>query len=645
METILRDLRQAVRGFLRSPGFALTAILILAIGIGANTAVFSLVHAILVRPLPYRDPGRLVWVWSTRTDRDKAFFSIPNFIDTRAEASSLEAMAAIANWSANLTGAGDPERVTGIRVTPELFPMLGVEPEVGHLLPVDGGVAANPRFVLLSHRLWQRRFGGDPGVLGRALPLSGDLYVVSGVLPPGFIVPGSETDGVVPLDLAADPRREERGSNFLRVVARLRDRATPEASAGELAAITTRLVERYPDPNAKLTAPRVVPLADEIVGGVRPGLTLLLLAVGLVLLVACANLAGLLLARAAARRREMGVRMALGARRLDLARSQFVESGLLAILGGAVGLGTAWWSLDLLVGWSPSALPRAGEVSLDPVVLGFTLAIALLSGLLFGTVPAILGSRSGPLEAMRGDGSGVAPGRTRAVLVVSQAALSLVLLVSVGLLTRSLAGLQAIDPGFAPENLLTVRLSLPAARYATPASVRGFYDRLAPDITRIPGVVAVGAVSVLPLSGMNARSDFSIVGHDAASARERPAAQNRWASPGYIETMRIEVRRGRSLTEHDDADALPVALVDETLARRFWPGTDPLGAQIRIDDAGGAPSRKVAIVGIVAAVRHFTLDEEPLGTIYTPFYQVPPGALSFLANNLTLVVRGGRDPL
>lgn len=645
MESILREVRQALRGFRRSPGFALTAILILAIGIGANTAVFSIVHAILVRPLPYRDPGRLVWVWSTRTDRDKAFFSIPNFIDTRAGASSFESMAAISNWSANLTGAGDPERVQGIRVTPDLFPMLGVEPEIGHLLPDDGGIAANPRFVLLSHRLWQRRFGGDPAVLGRAVSLSGDLYVVTGVLPPWFLVPGSETDIVVPLDLAADPRRDERGSNFLRVVARLKDSATIAASADELRSITARLVERFPEPNAKLTPPRVVALADEIVGGYRPGLRMLLGAVGLVLLVACANLAGLLLARAAARRREMGLRRALGAQRVDLARSLLVESALLSVLGGAVGLGAAWWSLDLLVAWSPSALPRSGEVSLDPAVLGFTLAIALASALLFGIAPAILGSRSGPLEAMRGAGPGAAPGRARAVLVVSQVALSLVLLVSVGLLTRSLAGLQAIDPGFEPSNLLTVRLSLPAAHYGTPASVRGFYDRLAPEIASIPGVVSVGAVSVLPLSGMNARADFAIVGHDAASARDLPAAQNRWVSPGYLGTMGIEIRSGRALNEHDDADAAPVALIDETLRLRFWPDADPLGGRIRIDDAGGAPSREVAIVGVVATVKHFTLDEEPLGTVYTPFYQVPPGALSFLANNLTLVVRAERAPL
>ncbi|OLD64865.1 MAG: hypothetical protein AUI47_04050 [Acidobacteria bacterium 13_1_40CM_2_68_5] len=642
----MRDLRDAARAFKGRPGFSVAAVLTLALGIGANTSIFSVVNALLLRDLPFRDPDRLVWVWSTRTDRDKAFFSIPNFIDTTEQNRTLEATAAYANWGANLLEGGEPERLRGIRLTADALRMLGVQAIRGRVFAHEDGQVDSARVVLLSHGLWKRRFGGDPSLVGRTLVLSGDSYSVVGILPPTFFIPGAGVDIVVPLVLEADPRRAERGSNFLRVLARLKPGVARQQAQADLAAITKRLAERYPEPNGKLTVPRVVFLHDEVVGGDRPVLLLLFGAVGLVLLIACANIASLLIARASTRAREMAIRAALGATRRQLARQLFAESLLLALLGGVLGLFLAWWGTDLLLALSPASLPRIGEVSIDARVLWFTLAGSLLSGLLSGIAPAVHGSRIDLNAQLRGKGAGVSAsgGRTRNILVASQLGLSLVLLIGVGLFSKSYLQMRAVDTGFDPDRLLFARLSLPAARYSTPQSVRTFYDRLAPALAELPGVVSVGAASILPLSGMNARADFTIVGRPALTPQEVPAAQNRWVSPGYFRAMGIPIQKGREFDARDEARASPVVVIDETLARLQWPGTDPLGQHLRIDDAGGAAPRDVEIVGVAGNVRHFGLDEEPLATVYAPFYQVPPGALSFLANNLSLIVRTATEP-
>ncbi|HKB08391.1 MAG TPA: ABC transporter permease, partial [Candidatus Polarisedimenticolia bacterium] len=409
MERLLQDLRHAFRGLRRSPGFAAAAVLMLAVGIGGSTAVFTIVNALLLRPLPYRDPGRLVWIWATRTDRDKAFYSIPNFIDTRDHSRTLEEMAGLANWSANLTGNGETERLVGIRLTANGCRMLGVEPVLGRVLGPEDVRPESPRVVLLSHGVWKRRFGADPGVVGRTAILSGESYLVVGILPPDFLVPGSQTDMVVPLDPTTDPRRLERGSNFLRVIARLGPGVTSEQAAADLAEITRGLARDYPEPNGKLTAPRVVPLQEEVVGGYRLALCMLLGAVTLVLLIACSNVAGLLVARAAVRRKELAVRAALGAGRLDLVRQLLAESGLLALAAGGLGLLLAWWCLDLLSALGSMTLPRAGEIALDARILWFTLGLSIASGLLFGVAPALRASRIDLMDSIRHGGSGGRP--------------------------------------------------------------------------------------------------------------------------------------------------------------------------------------------------------------------------------------------
>ena len=547
----MRDLRDAARAFTGRPGFSVAVVLMLALGIGANTSIFSVINALLIRGLPFRDPDRLVWVWSTRTDRQNR---------------TLEETAAYANWGANLLEGGEPERLQGIRLTAGALRMLGVQAISGRVFAPEDGRAGSARVVLLSHALWVRRFGGDPSIVGRTLTLSGDGYTVLGILPPPFLIPGAETDIVVPLVLETDPRRAERGSNFLRVLARLKPAVTRQQAQADLAAVTAQLAQRYPEPNGKLTAPRVVALHDEVVGRDRPVLLLLLGSVGLVLLIACANIAGLLIARATTRAREMAIRAALGATRRQLARQLLAESLLLALVGGVLGLIFTWWGTDLLLALSPASLPRTGEVSIDARVLWFTFAASLLSGLLAGIAPAVHGSRIDLNAHLRGKGAGVSPGgsRTRNILVSSQLALALVLLVGVGLFSKSYLQMRAVDTGFDPERVLFARLSLPPARYSTPQSVRTFYDRLAPRLAEFPGVVSVGAASILPLSGMNARADFTIVGRSALSPQEVPAAQNRWVSPGWSSSRSSNARArspsaSRSARDPEDCSGLSSA--------------------------------------------------------------------------------------
>jgi putative ABC transport system permease protein len=535
MQTLLQDLRYGFRMLLKNPGFTLIAVFTLALGIGAVAAIFSLVNAVLLRQLPYRDPERLVWIWATLTDRDKAFYSIPNFIDTRDQNQSLEQIAAFANWGVNLTGNGEPERLQGVRLSAHAFQMLGVEAAVGRTLIAEDDQPDKARVVVLSYGLWQRRFAGQREVIGQALTPNGEVYTVVGVLPPHFTIPNAEIEIATPLRLESDPRRGERGSNFLRVFARLKPGATIAQARADLAAVATRLRAEHPEINAKMTAPNPLPLQEEIVGGYRLALLLLLGAVGLVLLIACANLSNLLLARAIARNREMTIRAALGATRGRLIRQLATESLMLAMTGGALGLLLAVWGKDLLLALSPADLPRATEVGVDGGMLLFALALSMLAGLVFGLAPALQATRTdlntGLKEGGRSGSDGGLRNRLRGALVVIEVALSLMLLVGAGLLIKSFARLQAVNPGFEASNLMAIRISLPAARYARPEAVKAFYEKLAARLAALPGVKAVGATNVLPLSGMNVRTSFTIVGRPPATLAEAPGAQNRSRQP------------------------------------------------------------------------------------------------------------------
>jgi len=647
MEALLRDLRFSLRRCRSAPAFTAAAVLTLALGIGANTAIFSLVDAVLLRVLPYRDANQLVWVWATRTDRDKAFYSVPNFIDTIDGSHSFVELGAFANWGANLTGDGEPVRLQGVRLSAHAFRMLGVEAAAGRLLIDEDDDPGKPRVVVLSYGLWQRRFGGNREVIGQPINLNGEAYTVAGVLPAHFTIPNAEIEIAAPLRLASDPRRRERGSNFLRVFGRLEDGVTLAQARAQMASITEQLREKYPDNNAKLTAPNVLPLHDEIVGGYRTPLWLLLGAVGLVLLIACSNLANLLLARATARKREIALYAPLGATRFAIVRQMLTESLLLSVAGGALGVLLAVLGRDLLLAFRPADLLLAGEVLVDGRVLLFSLTISVLAGIVFGLGPALQTTKTGLQVELMGGGRGSSGGsssRLRDALVVLEVALSLILLVGAGLLITSFMRLQSVSPGFEPGNLLAVRLSLPAAKYSRTEQIGSLYDRLGARLSALPGVDGVGAANVLPLSGMISRTEFTISDRPPLSPTETPAAQSRWVSPAYLQTMKIPIIEGRDLNEHDDETGAPVVVIDEALARRNWRNESPIGSHLRLDFGNGDKPHEFEVVGVCGNVKHSRLNEEATATLYAPLHQIPQSMFSTLAANLSIVVRSAADP-
>lgn len=647
MEGLLRDIRYAVRSLRKRPVFSVLVILVLAVAIAANSSIFSIVNAVILKPLSFKEPNQLVWIWATRKTVSRAFFSIPNFIDTRDQNQTLAEVAPFAIWPANLTGQGEAERLQGVRMSANAMQMLGVEAAAGRALVPEDDNPNNGRVVMLGYAFWQRRFGGTNAVLGKTITLNSDSYTIVGVLPPRFVIPNAETEIMVPLRLTQDARRTERGSNFLRLIARLKPGVTPAQAEADLAAISNRLRDVYPDDNGNLTPPRVLKLQDEIVGGYREALWLILAAVAVVLLIACANLANFQLARAALRHKEMAIRTALGARRRVLMRQILTESMLLAIMGGALGLLLSFWAKDLLLAVSPADFPRASAVSVDGRVLLFSLLVTLFAGLALGLAPAIQNTRTdlnSELKEGGRDGLSRRHNRVRSLFIVSEIALSLMLLVAAGLLLKSFSQLRGVNPGFDPNRVLAVRLSLPATRYSDAASVKTFYDNIAPRIAAIPGVDEVSAASALPLSGLIARTTFTIKGRAAVSAGETPFAQHRWVGPGYFETMKIPLVRGRDINDNDNDRAPGAIIVDRALQRKFFGAEDPLGAHVLINMGDGLPAKEYEVVGIVEDVKHMGLTDEPMPTLYGPIPQAPKSAVPFLGNNFSLVVRTEIEP-
>lgn len=647
MEGLLRDIRYAVRSLRKRPVFSVLVILVLAVAIAANSSIFSIVNAVILKPLSFKEPNQLVWIWATRKTVSRAFFSIPNFIDTRDQNQTLAEVAPFAIWPANLTGQGEAERLQGVRMSANAMQMLGVEAAAGRALVPEDDNPNNGRVVMLGYAFWQRRFGGTNEVLGKTITLNSDSYTIVGVLPPRFVIPNAETEIMVPLRLTQDARRTERGSNFLRLIARLKPGVTPAQAEADLAAISNRLRDVYPDDNGNLTPPRVLKLQDEIVGGYREALWLILAAVAVVLLIACANLANFQLARAALRHKEMAIRTALGARRRVLMRQILTESMLLAIMGGALGLLLSFWAKDLLLAVSPADFPRASAVSVDGRVLLFSLLVTLFAGLALGLAPAIQNTRTdlnSELKEGGRDGLSRRHNRVRSLFIVSEIALSLMLLVAAGLLLKSFSQLRGVNPGFDPNRVLAVRLSLPATRYSDAASVKTFYDNIAPRIAAIPGVDEVSAASALPLSGLIARTTFTIKGRAAVSAGETPFAQHRWVGPGYFETMKIPLVRGRDINDNDNDRAPGAIIVDRALQRKFFGAEDPLGAHVLINMGDGLPAKEYEVVGIVEDVKHMGLTDEPMPTLYGPIPQAPKSAVPFLGNNFSLVVRTEIEP-
>jgi predicted permease len=648
VENLGHDIRYALRSFVKNPGFTCAAILALSLGIGANAAMFTMVNSVLIRRLPFKNADRLVWVWSTRTDRDKAFYSIPNFIDTREQMQTLEDIAAFANWGVNMTGSGEAERLTGVRISANAFQMLGVDATVGRtLLPADGRPEAN-RVVVISNGLWRRRFGADPHVVGRSLLLNGTTYTLIGILPPEFTLPNAEVDIASALIIETDSQRSDRGSNFLRTFALLKPGVTVTAAQADLATITERLKRLYPDDNAKHTPPRVLALLDEVVGNYHALLWTLLGAVVIVLLVACTNLANMLLVRSAGRKREFAIRTALGGTRAQLARELTIASLLLAAVGGSLGVLVGTWGVRLLVAIGPADLPRISEIALDWRVLAFTACISLAVGVVFGLAPVVQARRIDINDALRGSGRSSdehTPGvRVRRLLVIWEVALCLLLLIGAGLLVRSFIKLQSVNSGVDARNVLSIRLSLPATKYLQTEVAGGFVNRLVQNVRMLPGVKSASIGSVLPLSGMNTRADFSIAGRPPATEAERPAAQNRWIAPDYFGTLGIRLLHGRDFTDLDTQRTQPVVIIDEALMHRHFADQNPIGMHLRVTDAG-PNAREVEIVGVVGSVKHFNLDDPPTPSYYSPAAQIPPAALGFFINGMSLVMRTEADPM
>ncbi|HVG22325.1 MAG TPA: ABC transporter permease, partial [Blastocatellia bacterium] len=648
MEGLKQDIRYAIRKQLSQPGFTLMVVIALALGIGANTAIFSMVNAVLLRQLPFRDPMQLVSISSTGVEDEKSPFSIPDFLDYQSQNETLQDMVAFAEFGVNLSKDGDPERMQGVRISANVFRMLGVNATIGRGLVPEDDKQTGERVVVLTYGLWQRRFGSDPGVVGKALTFNNDNYTVVGVLPPEFVFPRSRAEVGFPLVPDGDSRRSNRGDAFLRVISRLKPGVTPERARADLDGIALRLQRQYPVTNARASGVSITMLHDEIVGNYRMALLVMFIAVGLVLLIACTNLAILLLARASVRRREIAIRTALGASRARVIRQLLTESVLLAILGGLAGLGLTKLGVVFLLKLVPADLPRVREINIDIGVLLFTLALSMLAGVLFGLAPAIQASKVDLNEQLKGTSlgsiGGVRQNRTYSFLVVTEIAISLVLLISAGLFVKSFMQIQAVHPGFDTDNLLIVRLALPKPRYQQREAVNSFYEGIEPKIKNLPGVQAVSAVSILPLSGLTASIDFNIVGRPPVTAAEAPVAQYRMIAPNYFRTMNIPILSGREFTDLDRPQTIPVAIINQTLARRHWPDSDPVGAHLMIEDGENVP-RDVEVVGVVGNVRQKRLDDEPTADIYVPLQQVPPRTVVYLTNNMFLTVRTSGSPL
>jgi putative ABC transport system permease protein len=643
----MNDLRIAVRRLVAAPGFSAAVVSTLALAIGATTALFDVVQAVLLRPLPFGDPDAVVMIWSRQTARDKAPFNIPDFIDLRDGNDVLEETAGVASWSATLTGEGVPVRLQGLRVSGNFFALLRAGAAAGRpLVAADDGPGA-ARVAVLTDAAWRSRFGASPAVVGRRLALDGLGYTVVGVLPPTLVLPNRDIDIVAALAPDSDPLRAERGSiAFVRIVGRLKPGVTVTRAEETLGAIAARLRREYPDTNTRKIGVRVVPYVEEIVGSFRASLGALFGMVGAVLLVACANLASLFLAKGVARRTEMASRLALGATRGRLVRQLLIEAGVYALFGGALGVLVAWAGVQVLVSMAPADLPRRGDIRLDTMSLLFTAATTLATALIVGTAPALVTSGTrvveGLKETARGSSAGRRQRRVLSWLVALEVAAALVLLVLAGLLGRTFLSLAAVDPGFDPSGVVAARVSLASGGFGSREAILAYQQRALTGLQTLPIIEAAGAVSILPLSGSVVRIDFTVEGR-TTDRQDVPTAQYRLVTPDYFNAMRVPLRRGRAFRAADSATAAPVALVNVTLVRRQFGAADPIGAHLLIDDNNAGP-RPVEIVGVVGDVTQVSLEGDATSDIYLPYAQLHPDDLKLAAANMTWVVRTHVEP-
>lgn len=643
MDTLWQDLRFNLRLLLKRPAFTFIVTLALALGIGANTAIFSVMNAVLLNQLPYKDAEQLVWLSENSPPNDVKDepLSLPNYIDWRDQNSSFQGVGAMARTIFVLTEAGEPERLHGAIVTANLFPVLGVEPALGRNFTDEENSEGKNRVVIMSHNLWQRRFGARADIVGQQLMLNGFPYTVVGVMPKGFknanARDSKQPELWSPLVMKLDPN--VRRADFLSVVARLKPGVTIEQARAEMTAITARLAQQYPATNEGWTA-AVTSLHERIIGDVRPAILLLMGIVGFLLLIACANVANLMLARAASRHQEIAIRAAMGAGRARLVRQFLVESVLLAIPGGALGLLMAYWGIDLLVALSPGNIPRIDEIGLNGTVLLFTVAISLLTGIIFGLIPALQASSPNLVDALkessRSATEGVRSGRVRNALVIAEVALSLVMLIGAGLMIKSFMRLQNVDPGFKAQQLLVMDTLLPRAKYKEGPQVSAFYEQFLEKAAALPGVESVAAINSLPLSGGGAILAFQIEGRPPRAADNIDDAEHYVVTSAYFKTMGIPLIAGNLFTARDNKDMPLVTVINQSMARKYWPNQDPIGKRINLGDPKTDPW--ITVVGIVGDIKHKGLSEANYPQMYVPHAQNQ-------SRVMTLVARTSSDPL
>jgi len=646
MQTLWQDLRFGFRTLTRKPGFTVVAIIALALGIGANTAIFSVVNSVLLRPLAYREPAALVVINHDYPKINlKASVSAIGYTHYRDNAKSFESVAAMTGGGFNLTGGGDPEQVNGSRITYNFFSALGAEAGLGRVFLPEEDQPGKNKVVVLSHGFWQRRFGGDPGIVNKNITLNDESYTVVGVMPPSFQF-GRELGQVVDLWTPIAFTSQQLSYNNLTnenlfVFARLKRGVTIGQAQAELDTIAANLRRQYlPWAGSRsewgLTTES---LTELVIGNIRQALWILMGIVGLVLLIACANVANLLLARAADRQKEMAIRTALGAGRWRVIRQLLTESALLALMGGAIGLLLTWLGINALVKVNQVQIPRASEIGVDWRALAFTLGVSLLTGFVFGLVPALQISKADLHETLKEGGrtgSSGARAWVRNTLVVLEMALALVVLVSAGLLVRSFWRVQQVNPGFAPQNALAMSLVLPATKYKEPVQRVNFYKEALQRIRALPGVQSAGATSILPLSGNNSSGSFQIEGRVTPQGQSSPHGDRWAATTDYFSTMRIPIIRGRFFDDRDTMESQPVAIIDETMARKYWPDEDPMGKRITFQSRDNKPIWR-EIVGVVGHVKHKGLEGESRVQYYIPHSQTQNAFMS-------LVVRASGDP-
>ena len=641
---MLQDLRFAFRMMLRAPGFTAMAGLTLALGIGATSLMFSVVNAVLLRPLPYAEPSRLMLLFNVRTNTpsaDTIRLTPLDFDDYKSRARSFEALAGYIGTGFTFSGAGEAELVIGEMVTPEFFRILGVAPALGRTFAPDEFQPGHENVVVLSDRLWKRRFGGNPASIGSRVTVNGKPFTIAGVMPPSFEYPGSRYELWAPLP---SPRTTElppinRVSHYLEVIGRLKPDVSFEQAQREVAMVASALASEYSATNSNMTA-RVTPLESFLVRDVETPLRILLAAVGLVVLIACANVTNLLLARASVRSREVAIRQALGAARWRLVRQFLVETLALYLVGACGALAVASWGIPVLLSFAPQDIPHLSDTSLDLRVLAATMLMSLACALIFGLAPAYHGGKVDPAQALRGGGRSASAARAgqrvRVALVVSELALSVVLLIGAGLMLRSLVRLTTVDPGFDADGQLTFSVVMMPRKYPDESSMLSLSERLSSQLASLPGVQHAGFTTHLPLSGQNLENGFEVDGYVPANADDNPVAGMRGVSEHYFAALGVRLKAGRVFTTIDRSNSQPVAIVNEAFARRYFGGSNPIGRRLR---EGGYPNWRV-VVGVISDVKHSGPAAEARPEVSLPYSQLTFGFLNAWARGIYVVVRG-----